>query len=178
MQNACGIAKGAEGDGAAPASLDDSKRKTVKAKGRIMTKHKHRRPFVVVFSGLLLASISLAEEWPKFLGPDGTGVSHEKNLLAQWPAVGPAKAWSATVGEGYASPTGATKDWENDQVQSQFQTPILDGDHLYANSAGVLTCIHWPDGKRRVWAVPLLYEGKLYCKGKDQLFCLNVGAQQ
>jgi outer membrane protein assembly factor BamB len=124
---------------------------------------------------------------------------------------------------------GATKDWENDLVQSQFQTPVLSGDRLYANSAGVLTCIHWPDGKliwssrgeprlgsggslllvgsnkmiclsergklslldlqptgakiisqvalfddNRVWAVPLLYRGKLYCKGKDQLVCLKV----
>ena len=406
---------------------------------------------IAVSMSLLIASIACAEEWPKFLGPDGTGISHEKNLLDQWPAAGPAKAWSATVGEGYASPialdgriyvfaqegrndtlwaldaqpgkvlwkqayeatrspqqsqgansenglavpeatpaidgdriytyggggdlicrqladgkqlwrvnildethanilvwaqastplvddkfiyvqsgeggavavavekssgkvawksqaaglagyaapvmatieqkkqliilggdtlfgmepqsgktiwtqpwktdfdvnaatplvhenrvfitsnyehgcamytlttVGATKDWENDAVQSQFQTPILDGERLYANSAGTLTCIHWPDGKplwssrgeprlgnggslllvgsnkmicmsergklslldiqptgpkvvgqvalfdeSRVWAVPLLYRGNLYCKGKDQLICLKI----
>jgi len=129
------------------------------------------------------------------------------------------------------SATGVKKDWESKAVQCQFQPPILDGDHLYANSGGTLKCIHWPDGKQiwqmrsdtelgmggsillvgndkivglsdngnlflvdvqpdagklvsqvhlfdyeRVWSSPLVYRGRLYVKGKDQLICLDISA--
>src|SRR5437764_9401383 len=57
-----------------------------------------------IILALSQATIASAEEWPKFLGPEGSGISHGTGLLEQWPAAGPAKAWSATVGEGYASP--------------------------------------------------------------------------
>jgi outer membrane protein assembly factor BamB len=43
-------------------------------------------------------------DWPQWRGPDRSGVSKETGLLAQWPASGPAQAWSATnVGAGYGS---------------------------------------------------------------------------
>ena len=42
---------------------------------------------------------------------------------------------------------GAKKLWERKDVQLKFQPPILDGDHLYANSAGTIKCMSWPDGK-------------------------------
>jgi hypothetical protein len=48
---------------------------------------------------------------------------------------------------------GATRLWENKDVQSKFPNLILDGDALYANSAGTIKCLSWPDGK-------LLWEAK------------------
>ena len=45
--------------------------------------------------------------------------------------------------------TGATKLWENKDVQSRFQGMILEGDVVYANSEGVLKCVNWADGKVR-----------------------------
>jgi outer membrane protein assembly factor BamB len=42
---------------------------------------------------------------------------------------------------------GAKKLWDKRDVQCKFQPPILDGDHLYVNSAGTIKCMSWPDGK-------------------------------
>jgi len=43
--------------------------------------------------------------WPQWLGPDRSGVSAEKGLLASWPKSGPKLLWKATgLGKGYSSP--------------------------------------------------------------------------
>ena len=44
------------------------------------------------------------------------------------------------------TPTGAKVLWENKHILGKFQGAILDGDHLYANSAGTLVCVSWADG--------------------------------
>ena len=45
-----------------------------------------------------------AADWPQWRGPDRTGLSKETGLLRQWPAAGPAVAWSASgLGAGYGS---------------------------------------------------------------------------
>ena len=44
------------------------------------------------------------------------------------------------------TPTGATKAWENRNIESRFQGAILDGGFLYANSEGTITCVNWLDG--------------------------------
>jgi outer membrane protein assembly factor BamB len=48
------------------------------------------------------ASIAHAGEWPRFLGPDGTGVVEKGEPIARsWPQGGPKELWSIKVGEGY-----------------------------------------------------------------------------
>jgi len=43
-------------------------------------------------------------DWPQWRGPNRDGVSTERGLIQQWPAAGPAKAWTATgIGSGYGS---------------------------------------------------------------------------
>jgi outer membrane protein assembly factor BamB len=42
---------------------------------------------------------------------------------------------------------GATKVWENGNIEGRFQGAILDGGYLYANSEGTITCVSWLDGK-------------------------------
>jgi outer membrane protein assembly factor BamB len=54
---------------------------------------------------LLALTISLrAEEWPKWRGPQGDGITRESGLMTQWPEGGPKKLWSAPVGIGHSSP--------------------------------------------------------------------------
>jgi outer membrane protein assembly factor BamB len=61
-------------------------------------------------AGLLLLGCPVllsirAEDWPGWRGPERTGVSTEKGLLAAWPDEGPKLLWSVTgLGGGYASP--------------------------------------------------------------------------
>ena len=44
-------------------------------------------------------------DWPVFLGPHGTGVSDETDLLDEWPAAGPKILWEKRIGKGYSSPS-------------------------------------------------------------------------
>ncbi|MCA8993505.1 MAG: PQQ-binding-like beta-propeller repeat protein [Planctomycetaceae bacterium] len=46
-----------------------------------------------------------AFDWPQFLGPDGTGISAETDLLDVWPQEGPPLVWEKTVGTGYSAPS-------------------------------------------------------------------------
>lgn len=54
----------------------------------------------------LAAGAARADEWPKWRGPNGDGISHETGLLDKWPDDGPKKLWSAKVGLGFSSPIG------------------------------------------------------------------------
>jgi outer membrane protein assembly factor BamB len=47
------------------------------------------------------------EDWPCFLGPQQTGVSHETGLLDAWPKEGPPVVWKKEVGTGYSAPSVA-----------------------------------------------------------------------
>ncbi|HZK80048.1 MAG TPA: PQQ-binding-like beta-propeller repeat protein [Humisphaera sp.] len=57
--------------------------------------------------GLIFLSVGTlrADEWPKWLGPAGTGVATDK-IATKWPAGGPAKVWSQNVGLGFSSVVG------------------------------------------------------------------------
>ena len=53
---------------------------------------------------LVVIAAARGDDWPAFLGPQGSGVSAETGLLAEWPAGGPPVLWKKKVGEGYAAP--------------------------------------------------------------------------
>lgn len=122
---------------------------------------------------------------------------------------------------------GGKKAYANHEIQSRFQTPIMEGDILYGNSEGRFKALTWKDGKAlwtasdrigfggsflriegdrmillsdhgdlilasatpkaykhistahlfdydQVWTSPVVYNGKVYCKGKDSLLCLDI----
>jgi outer membrane protein assembly factor BamB len=56
----------------------------------------------VVF--LAVAGVTVAADWPQFLGPDRNGVYRGPALAESWPAKGPTVAWRKTVGQGFAAP--------------------------------------------------------------------------
>ena len=45
----------------------------------------------------------MAEDWPRWRGPDHNGISKETGWLDKWPAKGPAELWKASVGTGFSS---------------------------------------------------------------------------
>ena len=51
------------------------------------------------------ATSAMAEEWPKWLGPKGNGISTDP-IANHWPENGPKKIWEQKVGLGYSSPIG------------------------------------------------------------------------
>jgi outer membrane protein assembly factor BamB len=59
--------------------------------------------FLALGIASLACGVSRAEEWPKWLGPEGTNISKEP-IAAKWPEGGPKKLWTAKVGQGFSSP--------------------------------------------------------------------------
>lgn len=53
------------------------------------------------------ASSTAAEDWPRWRGPRGDGISRETNLVSAFSAGGPPLVWAADVGIGYSSPIAA-----------------------------------------------------------------------
>lgn len=156
-----------------------------------------------------------------------TPIYHDGHVLftAEYPT-GKARLYAITA-------KSARMVWENKNLKSKFQPPILDDGFVYGNSAGSLVCIEWKTGRivwqakdrsldlkpggavlraggdklitmsergvlsvvqatpkgykllaqtpvfdaREVWSTPLLYDGKLYCKGGNEFVCLDVSAK-
>jgi outer membrane protein assembly factor BamB len=44
------------------------------------------------------------DDWPRFLGPQGTSASAEKGIITPWPAAGLRVVWEKRVGVGYGMP--------------------------------------------------------------------------
>jgi outer membrane protein assembly factor BamB len=60
--------------------------------------------FQLSVAGLFAAENS-GEDWPRFLGPRGNGISSETGLLARWPSNGPPVLWETNIGTGYGAPS-------------------------------------------------------------------------
>ena len=55
---------------------------------------------------LAFTSVTQADDWGQWRGPERTGISMETGLLQTWPANGPPLRWKATdIGTGYSSPS-------------------------------------------------------------------------
>ena len=61
------------------------------------------RKLLMVAAVLGLTGVGMGEDWPKFMGPRGDGISQEK-INDAWPKEGPKVLWKAKVGAGYSSP--------------------------------------------------------------------------
>ena len=59
----------------------------------------------IAAASMIFAGVCRAEEWPKWLGPNGNNISNDP-IADQWPASGPRKLWEKKIGLGYSSPIG------------------------------------------------------------------------
>ena len=58
---------------------------------------------IFVLSAILFSSVAQAQNWPRFRGPNGQGISHAKNIPAKWTQDD--YNWKVTLpGTGYSSP--------------------------------------------------------------------------
>jgi outer membrane protein assembly factor BamB len=46
---------------------------------------------------------TLADDWPQWRGSTRDGISHETNRIDSWPAEGPDRLWTASIGIGFSS---------------------------------------------------------------------------
>ena len=63
--------------------------------------------FVPLVAILFTASLTRADDWPQWLGPQRDGVWREGGILDKFPSGGPKVKWEAKVGQGYAGPAVA-----------------------------------------------------------------------
>src|SRR5712672_1496468 len=52
---------------------------------------------------LVVASAGVANDWPRWRGPDLNGISKETGWSTSWPQEGPKQLWKAAVGIGFSS---------------------------------------------------------------------------
>jgi outer membrane protein assembly factor BamB len=80
----------------------------------------------------------ISASWPRFRGPDGTGViTTDAAPATAWPASGPAKLWEHKLGEGYAAP-----------VIHNGRVYLIDYD--MRKEADAIRCFSLDDG-REIW---------------------------
>src|SRR6185437_12478903 len=60
-----------------------------------------------LLTGLLLAPLAAADDWPQWLGPRRDGQWREAGILDKFPAGGPKVLWRKPCGTGYSSPSVA-----------------------------------------------------------------------
>lgn len=118
--------------------------------------------------GWLTLTTAAADDWPKWRGPQGDGISREKGLLARWPDKGPPELWRVPLGQGFSAVSVA-----GDRAYTMYGAP--DGEFA--------VCLSVQDGKL-LWRAP---SGKLYensygngpratpCVDGDRVYTLGAG---
>ena len=120
----------------------------------------------------------VADDWPRFLGPHGNGVSDETNLLERWPGGGPPVVWDNAVGAGYSAPSVRGNQLVlHQRLGDQEVVECLEaasGKSLwrYAYPSHFIDPYGYNNGPR---ATPLLTTNRCFTFGADgRLVCLNL----
>ncbi len=104
--------------------------------GKVYSGNRMRTSILAVYLLSLPSSWLGAADWPRFLGPEGNGVSRETGLLERWPEEGPPRVWEIRSGETYAAPS------------------IMGGALILFHRAGAeeaVECLNPLDGRERRW---------------------------
>ena len=67
------------------------------------------RPTTILLLAMVLISgtAAVGDDWPIYRGPNHNGFSNETDWKADWPAAGPKKLWTKSIGMGFSSITVA-----------------------------------------------------------------------
>ena len=137
----------------------------------------------LIFSIFLFAASSLnAEDWPKFLGPYGTGISSENNLIDRWPSDGPKRIWKQEIGTGYSAPSIIGNQLtlhhriNNQEIVETYQADSGTSMWKYAYPSHFVDPFGYNNGPR---CSPLLTKDRCYTFGAEgKLVCLDRSTGQ
>jgi hypothetical protein len=124
---------------------------------------------------LATACISLAADWPQFLGPERNSTSPETGILRSWPASGPEILWTVPVGRGYGGPV--VKDGEvylldrDDAVGDELRAfSLSDGKQLWSFGYKAPGSVMFPGSR----SVPTVDGDRVYSCGQNgELYYVN-----
>ncbi|MEM7481225.1 MAG: PQQ-binding-like beta-propeller repeat protein [Acidobacteriota bacterium] len=132
-----------------------------------------RKHFCLALLSLLalcLAPTLAAEDWPRFRGPEGTGISAEAGLLDSWDEGGPKELWRRPLGRGFSGVSAVGNSlytlFADRSGEYLVSLATADGserwryrlDDLYADSQG--------DGPR---STPTVSDGVVYAYGAQSM---------
>ncbi|MEM7315921.1 MAG: PQQ-binding-like beta-propeller repeat protein [Planctomycetota bacterium] len=147
-----------------------------------------KMPSVSLLILLLATPLSLADDWPQWMGPKRDGIWRETGLLKSFPESGPKVKWRVPVRSGYAGPAVAggrifMMDWKTEAKPKEGGMPKLpgtervvcfneaDGKLLWQHEYEATYKISYPNGPR---TTPLVEEDRVYTLGAmGKLLCLN-----
>jgi outer membrane protein assembly factor BamB len=128
----------------------------------------------------VLASSSLAADWPQYLGPERNSTSPEKGLLRSWPENGPEVLWTVKVGRGFGGPV--VKDGKvylldrDDAVGDKLRCfELADGKELWSYAYDAPGAVMFPGSR----SVPTVDGGRVYtCGHNGDLHCIDVNTHK
>jgi outer membrane protein assembly factor BamB len=140
---------------------------------------------------LLVTSVTRADDWPQWMGPQRDGQWHETRILRKFPEDGPKVLWRVPVEGGYAGPAVAdgrvfvtdysapgdrTPDpGRRNELRGYERVLCFDARHgaiLWKHQYPCEYNLSYPAGPR---ATPLVHAGKVYTLGAEgDLRCLDV----
>jgi len=135
------------------------------------------RTFIIT---LVLTCVSLAADWPQYLGPNRNSTSPEKGLLRSWPENGPEVLWTVSVGRGFGG-----------SVIKDGKVYLLDRDDKVGDN---LRCFDLSNGKE-LWnfaydapgrvmfpgsrSVPTVDGNHVYsCGHNGDLYCIDINSHK
>jgi len=139
-----------------------------------------RTLFQVILLVLVPNCVTLAADWPQYLGPDRNSTSSEKGLMRSWPEGGPEVLWTVAVGRGYGGP-----------VVKAGKVYLLDRDDEVGDT---LRCLDLSNGKE-LWSfaydapgrvmfpgsrsVPIVDGDHVYsCGHNGDLYCIDLNTHK
>jgi len=140
--------------------------------------------------GLLFPAVTVADDWPQWMGPQRDNVWREIGILKQFPEQGPNVLWKTPVAGGYAGPSVANghvyvtdyvtadnvkvANFERSEFSGTERVVCLDeatGKVLWKHEYPVKYGISYPAGPR---CTPNVHQGKVYTLGAEgHLLCFD-----
>lgn len=119
-----------------------------------------------------------AADWPRFLGPAGTGISHETGLIDTIPETGPEAVWKKSIGTGYSAPSIKGDKLilhhrvANEEVVECFKKSSGESIWRYAYPSDFIDPYGYNNGPR---SSPWIDDERVYLVGAEGvLSCLNL----
>lgn len=146
---------------------------------------------LLIFS--IFNSVTSADDWPQWLGPERDGVWRETGIVEEFPPQGPSVRWRTPIDRGFSGPAVANgrvviTDRKLGERQANPDNPfergtvpgtervlsldVADGSVLWTHEYDCVYTVSYPAGPR---TTPVVSDGKVYTLGAEgNLFCLDA----
>jgi hypothetical protein len=146
---------------------------------RIMRSKQSKLAIVTIVLMISMSNIN-AQDWPRYFGPDGNGISAQKGILRTWPQQGPEVLWTADIGIGYGGTV--VKDGKvylldrDDKVGDKLRCFDLNGGkELWSFGYDAPGTVMFPGSR----SVPALDGNRIYsCGPYGNLYCIDINTHK